>query len=69
MFPVNVEDGRRANDCDDASRDLIGDKLLTGRALVTGWVLVAIGVVELVEVDEELVEAPIVPEGSLLNAT
>ena len=69
MFPVNVKDGRRANDCEGPSRDLIRDGLLTGRVLVTGWMLVTIGVVELVEVDKELVEAPIVPEGFLLNAT
>lgn len=62
VFPVNVIDNRRANDCEDSARDLIGDRLLTGKALVTGWVLVTIGVVE-------LVEAPIVPEGFLLNAT
>ena len=69
MFPVRVKDGRRTNVGEGASRDLIGDRLLTGRALVNGWVLVTIGVVELVEVDDELVEAPIVPEGFLLNAT
>ena len=69
VFPVDVKDDRGANNCEGPSRDLIRDGLLTGRALVTGWMLVTIGVVELVEIDEELVEAPIVPEGFLLNAT
>ena len=62
--------------------DLVRKELLTGCTLITGWVLEGTGVedkVEVVEVevevevevtiDEELVEAPIVPDGFLQSAT
>lgn len=70
---MNLAKEGRASDGEGCAKDLIGDGLLTGWTLVTGWMVVGVGTgdgSELVEVkiDEELADAPIVPEGFLFRA-
>ena len=81
---VGLTDIAGINDCWTSDRDLIGEGLLTGCALISGWVVERAGVeddveavevevkVEVrvkVEVDEGLGEAPIIPDGFLFSAT